>query len=167
MTSDPQLFIVSWDEMHREAKVLAGKLAEGGPWKGLIAVTRGGLVPAAIVARELNIRVIETVSPVRYGSGDGSPSEAKGLELVKFPTEAGDGDGWVVVDDLVDTGETIKALRVLLPRAHFGAVFTKPIGKPLVDSFATEVGQSTWIYFPWDLALQFSTPIGTQRKEKA
>ena len=46
-------FPVSWAELNRTSKALAWQLLELGPFKGLIAVTRGGLVPAAIVALEL------------------------------------------------------------------------------------------------------------------
>ncbi len=35
----------------------------------------------------------------------------------------------------------------------------KPLGRPLVDTFITEVSQDTWIYFPWDMALAFQPPI--------
>ena len=51
-------FPVSWEEIHRNSKALAWRLSELKPYKGIIAVTRGGLVPAAIVARELDIRLI-------------------------------------------------------------------------------------------------------------
>ena len=54
-------FPVSWEELHRNSKALAWRLSEMQPYKGIIAVTRGGLVPAAIVARELDIRLIDTV----------------------------------------------------------------------------------------------------------
>ena len=35
----------------------------------------------------------------------------------------------------------------------------KPAGKPLVDTFITEVSQDTWILFPWDTEPQFVAPI--------
>ena len=54
-------FPVSWDQFHRDARALAWRLSACGPFDAIIAITRGGLVPAAIVARELNVRVIETV----------------------------------------------------------------------------------------------------------
>ncbi len=50
-------FPVSWDEFHRDARALAWRLAAAGPFESIVAVTRGGLVPAAIVARELGIRI--------------------------------------------------------------------------------------------------------------
>jgi xanthine phosphoribosyltransferase len=163
--SSPKHFPVSWEELHRNAKALAWRLVDMGPWKGLIGVTRGGLVPAAIVARELDIRVVETVSIVSYKSDDSRPEQADEAVIVKHPSGVGDGEGWLVVDDLVDTGRTAVVLRRLLPRAHFATVYAKPLGRPLVDTFVTEVSQDTWIYFPWDVELQFMQPIVSRRRE--
>ena len=61
-----RMFPVSWTELHRDARALAWRLADLGPFKGLVAITRGGLVPAAIVARELNLRLIDTVCCSTY-----------------------------------------------------------------------------------------------------
>jgi xanthine phosphoribosyltransferase len=152
-------FPVSWEELHRTSKALAWRLLELGPFEGIIAVTRGGLVPAAIVARELEIRMIETACISSYDyQNQGS------LEIIKKAPEAGDGENWLIVDDLVDTGETAKALRNMLPKAHFATAYAKPEGRPLVDTFVTEVSQDTWIYFPWDTEPQPTTPI-VGRKE--
>ena len=65
----------------------------------------------------------------------------------------------LIVDDLVDTGKTAKVVRELLPGAHFATVYAKPMGRPMVDTFITEVSQDTWIYFPWDTGLAFVPPI--------
>lgn len=165
IAANQKYFPVSWDELHRNAKALAWRLIELGPFKGMVAVTRGGLVPAAIVARELEIRVIETVSVVGYHYDDSNPKQADETKIVKYPANIGDGTGWLVVDDLVDTGRTAEVLRKLMPKAHFAAVYAKPLGRPLVDTFITEVSQDTWIYFPWDVELQFMQPIATQHKK--
>jgi xanthine phosphoribosyltransferase len=150
--------------LHRNAKALAWRLVDLGPWHGLIGVTRGGLVPAAVVARELDIRVIETVSIVSYRADDSQPGQAESVSVVKYPANVGDGEGWLVVDDLVDTGRTAAVLRGLLPKAHFATVYAKPLGRPLVDTFVTEVSQDTWIYFPWDVEPQFTQPIASRFK---
>jgi xanthine phosphoribosyltransferase len=150
-------FPVSWQELHRDAKALAWRLVERGQWTGVIAVARGGLVPATIVARELNLRLIDTICVVSYDH------QTQGeIEVLKAPP--GDGAGWLVIDDLVDTGATARIVRKLMPRAHIAAVYAKPAGKPLIDSYVTEVSQDTWIHFPWDTELQFVQPIaGTSR----
>jgi xanthine phosphoribosyltransferase len=151
-------FPVSWEELHRTSKALAWRLLDMKPFKGIVAVTRGGLVPAAIVARELDLRLIETACIASY---DGQ-SQGR-LSMIKPPSEADDGDGWLIVDDLVDTGETAKALRQHLPKAHFATAYAKPAGRPLVDTFVTEVSQDTWIFFPWDMEPQPIQPIAGQR----
>jgi xanthine phosphoribosyltransferase len=157
-------FPVGWDELHRNAKALAWRLNEMGPWKGIVAITRGGMVPAAIVARELDIRIIETVSAVGYKADDATPEMLDGVKIIKEAANVGDGDGWLIIDDLVDTGRTAELLRRLFPKAHMATVYAKPLGKPLVDTFITEVSQDTWIYFPWDIEPQFIQPIANQRK---
>jgi xanthine phosphoribosyltransferase len=147
-------FTVTWDALHRDARALAWRLIERGPFRGIVAVTRGGLIPAAIIARELDARLIESVSIVTYDEEQrGSP------RVTKPPAAAGDGEGWLIIDDLVDTGTTARVVRRLLPRAHFATVYAKPQGRTVVDTFITEVSQDTWILFPWDTAPMFVAPI--------
>ena len=70
----------------------------------------------------------------------------------------GDGTGVLVIDDLVDSGKTLEVVRRMLPQAHFATVYAKPKGEPMVDTFITGVSQDTWIFFPWDMALQYVEP---------
>ncbi len=145
-------FPVSWQELHRDAKALAWRLSEMADFDAVVAITRGGLVPAAIVARELEIRVIDTICVASYDhQAQGSVRVLKGVE--------GDGSGMLIVDDLVDTGATARVVREALPKAHLATVYAKPAGRPLVDTFVTEVSQDTWIYFPWDTEPQYVAPI--------
>jgi xanthine phosphoribosyltransferase len=71
----------------------------------------------------------------------------------------GRGRGVLVIDDLTDTGKTAKVVREMLPEAHFATVYAKPAGRPMVDTFVTEVSQDTWIYFPWDMGLTYQAPL--------
>jgi xanthine phosphoribosyltransferase len=152
-------FPVSWDQFHRDARALAWRLSSAGPFTAVVAITRGGLVPAAVVARELGIRVVETVCVASYDyDKQGEISVLKQVSpLVIGPDK---GQGVLIVDDLVDTGATARVVREMLPKAHFATVYAKPQGRPLVDTFVTEVSQDTWIYLPWDMGLQFTPPIG-------
>ena len=153
-------FPVSWEEIHRNSKALAWRLSELKPYKGIIAVTRGGLVPAAIVARELDIRLIDTFCVLSYNQ------KTKGdIKVLKESSVANNGEGWLIVDDLVDTGETIKAIRSSLPNSHYATVYAKPSGREQVDTFITEVSQDTWIYFPWDMEMK-PAPTISERTQK-
>lgn len=157
-------FPVSWHELHRDARALSWRLLEQGPWKGIIAITRGGLVPAAILCREMDIRLIDTICVVSYDSNEeGGTANVQGdLRILKGVE--GDGEGYILIDDLVDTGKTAREIRKLLPKAHFATIYAKPAGKPLVDTFITEVSQDTWIRFPWDMEYTFSTPLADRQK---
>jgi xanthine phosphoribosyltransferase len=155
-----KIFSVSWDQFHRDARALARRLAEAGPFSAIVCITRGGLVPATIIARELGIRIIETVCVASYeGKAQGALLVLKGAAEAVVGAGGGKGRGVLVVDDLVDTGKTAKLVRAAMPEAHFAAVYAKPMGRPLVDTFITEVSQDTWIYFPWETGLAFQPPI--------
>ncbi|MCB1413853.1 MAG: xanthine phosphoribosyltransferase [Xanthobacteraceae bacterium] len=153
-------FPVSWDQFHRDARALAWRLNGAGPFAALAAVTRGGLVPAAIVARELGIRTIDTVCLASYDHDKrGDLKLLKGVSNQVAQLCGDGGEKLLVVDDLVDTGATARLVREMFPKAHLAAVYAKPMGKPLVDTFITEVSQDTWIFFPWDTGLSFQPPI--------
>ncbi len=149
-------FPVTWDELHRHARALAWRLLDLRPWQGIIAITRGGLVPAAIVARELDIRLIDTVCIASYDDRDRG-------NVTVLKRVAGDGAGWLMIDDLVDTGQTARVVREMLHKAHFATIYAKPAGRPLVDTFITEVSQDTWILFPWDIEPQYAPPLASNK----
>jgi len=149
---------ISWDQLHRDSKALAWRLLDMDYFKGIIAITRGGLVPAAIIARELDIRLLETICISSY---DWKDKKGK-ADILK--TVEGDGEGWLLIDDLVDTGRTAEVVKGLVPKAHFATVYAKPAGRPQVDTFITEVSQDTWILFPWDTESRFVTPIAGMEK---
>ena len=155
-------FPVSWEQFHRDCRALTWRLNDAGPFHAVIAITRGGLVPAAIVARELGIRVIDTVCIASYAHDkQGELQMLKGISADTAALGGDTGKGLLIVDDLVDTGKTGRMVRQMLPEAHFATVYAKPMGRPLVDTYITEVSQDTWIFFPGDLALSFRPPIRT------
>ena len=144
---------ISWEQLHRDSKALSWRLHDRKePWRGIVAVTRGGLVPAAIIARELGIYYIDTVCISTYDwKEQGEPKILKNID--------DSGEGFLIIDDLVDTGSTAMIVRKMLPDAYFATVYAKPAGKPLVDAYVTEVSQDTWILFPWDSESRFVEPI--------
>jgi len=143
---------ISWEQLHRDSRALAWRLVEIQPWQGIVAITRGGLVPASIIARELEIRLVDTVCISSYDyqqQGETSVLKTPGIKT----------ESLLLIDDLVDTGQTARVVRDMVPDAHFATVYAKPAGRPLVDTFITEVSQDTWILFPWDTESRFVEPI--------
>lgn len=160
--ASPHDFPVSWEELHRHAKALAWRMIghgplPGGQWRAVIGVARGGLIPATIVAREMGVRVVDTVCVTHYDELQ-VLDEPKMVKMV-----AGDGEGCLVVDDLVDTGKTFALLRKYLPKAHYATIYAKPDGKAVVDSYVMEISQDTWIHFPWEMATQYAAPLARQK----
>ena len=153
-------FVVSWDQLHRDARALAWRLDSGDSseieWRALVAIARGGMAPAMIIARELDIRTVDTISVKSYDH-----QQQVDVKILKFPDKeiVGLGERILIVDDLVDTGKTLEVVRKLYPRAHYATIYAKPKGRPLVDTFITEVSQDTWIYFPWDTGLKYVQPV--------
>ncbi len=143
-----KIYPVSWEQLQRDCRALAWKLLDKRKdWSRLITVARGGLVPAAIIARELNIHLVDTVCISSYTiRNQGSTN------ILKRPDLVGVNDTWLIIDDLVDTGKTAKIVREMFQGAHFATVYAKPEGRPMVDTFITEVSQDTWVLFPWDAA---------------
>jgi xanthine phosphoribosyltransferase len=152
----PKYAVVTWDQLHRDARALAGAVMPRGPFRGIVAISRGGLIPAAIVARELECRLVESISVVSYAQEAGT---ARAPEIIKPAAAAGDGSGFLIVDDLVDSGATARAVRDALPKALFGCLYAKPEGQAVADLFIAEVPQDTWILFPWDTEPQFIEPL--------
>ncbi|MEG2171633.1 MAG: xanthine phosphoribosyltransferase [Desulfovibrionaceae bacterium] len=148
---------ITWEQLHHDAKLLARDLMEYGPFSKIVAITRGGLIPAGIIARELNIRLVDTVCIASYQER----LQAKGIDILK-PIR-GDDESWLIIDDLVDTGRTAKAVRAMLPRGRFATVYAKPEGSALVDHYLTEFSQDTWILFPWDSEIQYAAPLAEQK----
>ncbi|EER46835.1 xanthine-guanine phosphoribosyltransferase [Actinobacillus minor NM305] len=147
-------YVVTWDMFHMHARKLAECLLPASQWKGIIAVSRGGLFPAAVLARELGIRHVETVCIASYDHD--SQGE---LNVLHAADVANGGEGFIVVDDLVDTGNTAREIRRMYPNAKFVTVFAKPAGAPLVDDYVIDIPQETWIEQPWDLGIVFVPPI--------
>lgn len=136
---------ISWEEIHRVSKKLAAKLKDKGPFKGIVAVARGGMVPACLIARELDVRVVETISFVSY-----EHQERTEGKITKEAVAAGDGEGWLVIDDLADTGNTFRGIRKVLPKAHYACFYVKPAGADTADTYVSDVSQDTWIFLPWE-----------------
>lgn len=152
---------IAWELFHRDTRTLAHKLVEIGPFNGIVAITRGGLIPSSILARELDLRLVECIGVVSYDDRtQGEPRLTKDVQK----DLVGDGTGWLIVDDLVDSGVTARMVKKLLPGGHLATVYAKPQGEDAVDTYAVAVPQDMWLLFPWDAELMPNEPLARRKK---
>lgn len=158
MSSYQQEKYVTWDEVQFLCRKLAARIhAERPDLIRILAITRGGLFPAGILARELNIKLIETVGMESYSSSDMTAGQSEVQILKEFNQRFA--HNVLVVDDLADTGRTLKELKKSLVKPVIVTLFAKPEGLPMVDFYAEEVPQKTWVRFPWDTARAYVPPL--------
>ncbi|KOE67298.1 xanthine phosphoribosyltransferase [Aggregatibacter actinomycetemcomitans] len=147
-------YVVTWDMFHMHARKLSERLLPASQWKGIVAVSRGGLFPAAVLARELGIRHVETICIASYNH------DTQGeLQVLHAAQLVNGGEGFIIIDDLVDTGNTARAIREMYPNARLVTVFAKPAGAELVDNYVVDIPQNTWIEQPWDMGICFVPPL--------
>ncbi|MGN0904271.1 MAG: xanthine phosphoribosyltransferase [Alphaproteobacteria bacterium] len=155
--TEPRYLTISWEQFHRDARALAARLLDREDLKKIVCVTRGGLFPAAVLARELEIRWIDTICVSSYDE------ETRGSEASILKMPEGDGEGVLVVDDLVDSGRTGRIIREMMPKAYFVTMYAKPQGQEVVDDFVVPVDQDVWILFPWEAELSPASPMARRK----
>jgi len=136
---------VKWDEFHQDVKTLCDKIRQTGEYDKIVAISRGGLVPAGIMSYELGIRHTSVINIATYVG-------ARHLKLdeVDKPEFVGKvDDKTLIVDDLSDSGQTFNVLRRQFGGGKFVTVYAKPKGIGEVDIFARELPDK-WVVFPWD-----------------
>ncbi|MCK5374149.1 MAG: xanthine phosphoribosyltransferase [Alphaproteobacteria bacterium] len=140
---------ITWEEIKIDSMALAKKLREDSnntlPDK-ILAVTRGGMIPAALVTRILGIKQIETIGLESY-SGQ-NQKEAISMLKQANPSFL---ENTLIIDDLVDTGKTFEFLRPLTKNCIFATLYAKPDGEPHTDYFVRSFEQETWVDFPWEV----------------
>ena len=139
-------FYISWDEFHHDVKAVCQKIRQKGEYNKIVAISRGGLIPAGIIAYELDIRQTAVVNVVTYIG-----EKHKKLDSLVDDTQAGATDEkTLIIDDLADSGQTMRLLRASFPLATRVVIYTKPKGQGVADIFARELPDK-WVVFPWDV----------------
>lgn len=139
-----QMHHLSFNDILEMTNDISSKLPNR-PWRGILAVTRGGLVPAGILSQSMNIRRIEVINIKSY-----EEKTQTDMEILNKPHLEGEEENWIVLDDLSDSGKTLKYIRSLYPKAFYAALLVKPKGKDAPDLYSQEFPQDVWIHFPWE-----------------
>ncbi len=137
---------ITWEEFHKHSKILCDKIKADGEYNKIVAISRGGLIPAGILAYELNIRNSQAINISSYDE-----DKQRADQDIEVCSQVGVVDEkTLIVDDLSDTGKTFRILRNIYPNAKYVAVYAKPEGSKMVDIYAQNMPDD-WIVFPWDL----------------
>ncbi len=139
---------ISWENIQEWSKIIADKIAADSPdisQVTMIAVSRGGLVPAQLIAYRLNIRDIRLMKLISYDNNN-RRGETKDISTDRLF----DGSDVYVIDDLADTGETIRYLRKRFPNARQCTLITKDNCGEKPDLTAVTMPGDAWLVFPWD-----------------
>lgn len=151
---------VSWDQLIQDSYRLAARVKEGFnqrplvglqdvPIRGIIAVSRGGLFPAAIIATALEIRRVRAVSVQSYAS-DRQQSPEVTIDSLPQDIEDG-GHGWLVIDDIAASGNTFKVLRWHWPHARYACLYVKSPGEAQVNVWQRSFSGDGWVDLPWEV----------------
>ncbi len=141
---------ISWDKFHKDTKALCNLIKQDVPnIEGIIIVSRGGIVPAGIISYELNVKNFDLLSIESYNN-----FEQKEPKVIQLPEKAikTQGKNWVVIDELLDGGTTIKFVNSILPESNNYVVYSKIKEKPsYLHGYVEHTDPKAWIYLPWDL----------------
>ena len=143
---DDKIYI-TWDEFHQDVKNLCKKIKDTGQeFNKIVAISRGGFIPAGIIAYELDIRNSAVINISTYVG-----SKHLKINEVSNPQSVGKVDEkTLIIDDISDSGQTFEIMRRTFPNGKFVTVYAKEKGVSQADIFEKQVPEK-WVVFPWDI----------------
>jgi hypoxanthine phosphoribosyltransferase len=144
--------LVSWDEAYRLSRKLAYEIKSSGFHPDLIiAIGRGGYVPARIVSDFLLHSLLTSIKVEHWDNAARKRPEA----TVRFPLAVDiQGQKILIVDDVTDTGETLRVTADYVRSLHAGEIRTgvmqhKTVSPIVPDFYAEVITEWRWIIYPW------------------
>ncbi len=140
---------ISWEEVHNAARELARAVRESGYQPDyLVGIAVGGLIPVALLAEELSLYDIKTISARSY------QGKVKGEVTAGDIPEGLQGKKVLLVDDVAETGATLQKVSEILKRGGVSELKTATLAVNtdtctfMPDFYA--LGDTAWIAFPWE-----------------
>jgi hypoxanthine phosphoribosyltransferase len=140
---------LSWGDVDRLVEAVAGKVVASGFAPNLVvAVSRGGFVPARILCDCLDVRRLASVQVELY---DGMVKRPE--PTIVYPVNADvAGLRVLVVDDVADSGASLMMVKghveALGAAVRVAALHVKPWSLFAPDYYAECVG--SWVVYPWE-----------------
>ena len=134
---------VSYHDSHTDCIELAKIIKKKFKPEKLILISRGGLIPGSIIANYLGIQDIDVIAMKTY-------SNRKRTNKIEIFKRIKSQKKLVVIDDLVDSGETAKIVKSMMPNSKFVTLYAKTSGKKQADLHLYDFKDSDWLVFPWE-----------------
>lgn len=152
MTSQFRCELISWTSVNRLARELAARIRKTGfrP-ETVVAIGRGGWVPARILCDCLNLTDLRSIRIVHYTAGAKMQRRASLVEGLATDLA---GNNTLLVDDVSDTGDTLVLARKHLLERSAGTVriavlHHKQTSSLRPDFFARRILRWRWLIYPW------------------
>jgi len=134
---------ISWKKFEIDIKKLI-KLIPERRFTKILAISKGGLIPAYYIAKYLNIKYIKTFCVSSYNN----ENEKKKLRILHLQEEKDIRKNWLIIDDLVDSGETLELAKRFYPFSKTAVLYSKKHSSIKADYCLKEM--DGWIVFPWE-----------------
>ena len=140
---------ISWGEIEEATERLGTSISSSGfEPEFLIGITLGGLIPLTLLAKQLKIKDVLTIHAHSY-----EKTEKKDL-LIKYPPNADlRGKRVLLVDEIADTGETLRAISKILTEEYGAILKTAVLVRKKTCSFTPDfsvIETDAWVVFPWE-----------------
>ena len=147
--------VVTWDEV-ADWSTRLGEIIKEDKYQPdiIIAIARGGLVPARIVADVLGVLDMLSIKVEHWVETASHTPQAK----VKYPYKLDlSGKKVLIVDDITDTGDSVELAKNYVVENFKPAEvrtatmqYIKPVAKVKPDYVAVVVEDWTWFMYPWN-----------------
>lgn len=116
----------------------------------ILAIARGGLVPATMIAHSLNIKDIYIARASSY-----TDDNTKGNLSIEIPDiDKLKGENVLIVDDLSDSGDTLSAIaakvKEIAKYVTTATLYIKLDTRFVPDAYCYSFTKETWLVFPWE-----------------
>jgi len=157
---------IDWNQIYRDIDNLSMLVALKKKPDAIVAIGRGGLIPATILSYNLNIKVIQNFQIESY-EGETNTGVHKLWQSPEFHfVEAFSGKNILVVDDLADSGNTLRLVKRFFEYKNinllFATLYTKKGTAFTPDVSLREYSTEEWIVFPWEEMNSACTPCNKQ-----
>ncbi|WP_440059933.1 phosphoribosyltransferase [Thermogladius sp. 4427co] len=151
MERKPELRYVSWDEIHRALAVMSKRVRESFKPDMLVAIAKGGYIPARILSDFLGISQIGLIE-IKFYKEVGKTREKPVVYQISLKDI--EDSNILVVDDVVDSGRTMQTALNLL--SNFSARDVRSLAiyvkkwSPMLPDYYWEITDK-WVVFPWEI----------------